>query len=52
MQEWPSVADTCIVGDRGQKIDPKAGRVVATIPGRDSGLAWAEGTLWVGQYRE
>ena len=37
-----------------QKIDPKTGRVLATIPapggGRDSGLAWAEGTLWVGQY--
>jgi glutamine cyclotransferase len=45
-----------IAGDRIQKIDPKTGRVVATIPapggGRDSGLAWAEGTLWVGQYRE
>jgi len=45
-----------IAGDRIQKIDPKTGRVVATIPapggGRDSGLASAEGTLWVGQYRE
>ena len=44
-----------IVGDRIQKIDPKTGRVLATIPapggGGDSGLAWAEGTLWVGQYR-
>src|ERR1700679_2177260 len=42
--------------DRIQKIDPKTGRVVATIPapggGGDSGLAWAEGTLWVGQYRD
>src|ERR1700761_9272727 len=42
--------------DRIQKIDPKSGRVLATIPapggGRDSGLAWAEGTLWVGQYRD
>src|ERR1700757_4159661 len=41
---------------RIQKIDPKTGRVLATIPapggGGDSGLAWAEGTLWVGQYRE
>jgi glutamine cyclotransferase len=41
--------------DRIQKIDPKTGRVLATIPapggGADSGLAWAEGTLWVGQYR-
>ena len=42
--------------DRIQKIDPKSGRVLATIPapgaGRDSGLAWAEGTLWVGQYQD
>ena len=42
--------------DRIQKIDPATGRVLATIPapgkGADSGLAWAEGTLWVGQYRE
>ena len=41
--------------DRIQKIDPETGRVVATIPapggGGDSGLTWAEGTLWVGQYR-
>lgn len=41
---------------RIQKIDPDSGRVLATIPapggGGDSGLAWAEGTLWVGQYRE
>ncbi|HKW47610.1 MAG TPA: hypothetical protein VJN70_09195 [Gemmatimonadaceae bacterium] len=40
---------------RIQKIDPKSGRVVSTIPtpggGGDSGLAWAEGTLWVGEYR-
>src|SRR5437868_15251272 len=44
-----------IAEDRIQKIDPKTGHVLATIPapggGRDSGLAWAEGTLWVGQYR-
>ena len=42
--------------DRIQKIDPDTGRVLATIPapgrGGDSGLAWAEGTLWVGQYRD
>ena len=42
--------------DRIQKIDPKTGRVLASIPapgrGGDSGLAWAEGTLWVGQYRD
>ncbi len=39
-----------------QKIDPGSGRVLASIPapgnGGDSGLAWAEGTLWVGVYRE
>ncbi len=37
-----------------QKIDPKTGRVLAAIPtpsGGASGLAWAEGSLWVGQYR-
>src|SRR6202451_2288917 len=42
--------------DRIQKIDPKTGCVLATIPapgrGGDSGLTWAEGTLWVGQYRD
>ncbi|HEV7136943.1 MAG TPA: hypothetical protein VGN43_09945, partial [Steroidobacteraceae bacterium] len=41
-----------IAENRIQKIDPKTGRVLATIPapggGGDSGLAWAEGTLWVG----
>ena len=45
-----------IAEERIQKIDPKSGRVLATIPapggGGDSGLAWAEGSLWVGQYRE
>jgi glutamine cyclotransferase len=45
-----------IAEERIQKIDPSTGRVVSTIPapggGGDSGLAWAEGTLWVGQYRE
>ncbi|MSU92577.1 MULTISPECIES: PQQ-binding-like beta-propeller repeat protein [Pseudomonas] len=45
-----------IAEDRIQKIDPSNGRVLRTIPapggGGDSGLAWAEGTLWVGQYRE
>jgi glutamine cyclotransferase len=42
--------------DQIRKIDPHTGQVVATIPapgqGRDSGLAWAEGALWVGQYRD
>lgn len=38
-----------------RKIDPKTGEIVATIPapgnGGNSGLAWAEGSLWVGQHR-
>jgi glutamine cyclotransferase len=41
---------------RIDKIDPASGAVVASIPapghGSDSGLAWAEGSLWVGQYRD
>jgi glutamine cyclotransferase len=43
-----------IAEDRIQKIDPATGRVLATIPapGGGSGLAWAEGTLWVGQHRD
>ncbi|MGE8096665.1 glutamine cyclotransferase [Pseudomonas fluorescens] len=44
-----------IAEDRIQKIDPKTGRVLATIPvpgGSNSGLTWAEGTLWVGEYRD
>lgn len=44
-----------IAGDRIQRIEPDTGRVVATIPapgGGNSGLAWAEGMLWVGQYRD
>jgi len=44
-----------IAEDHIHKIDPKSGQVVATIPapggGGDSGLAWAEGMLWVGEYR-
>jgi outer membrane protein assembly factor BamB len=44
-----------IAEDRIHKIDPKTGRVLATIPapggGGDSGMAWAEGSLWVGQHR-
>ncbi|MEK1875702.1 MAG: PQQ-binding-like beta-propeller repeat protein [Rhizobium altiplani] len=44
-----------IAEDRIQKIDPKTGEILSTIPapgnGGDSGLAWAEGTLWVGEYR-
>jgi glutamine cyclotransferase len=45
-----------LAGDRIQKIDPETGRVLSAIPapggGGDSGLAWAEGTLWVGQFQE
>jgi glutamine cyclotransferase len=45
-----------IAEDRIQKIDAASGAVVGTIPapggGGDSGLAWAEGSLWVGQYRD
>ena len=41
---------------RIDKIDPATGAVLASIPapghGADSGLAWAEGSLWVGQYRD
>ena len=45
-----------IAEDRIQKVDPETGKVLSSIPapgkGGDSGLAWAEGTLWVGEYRE
>src|SRR5262245_28428929 len=45
-----------IAQSRIQKIDPETGEVLGSIPapggGGDSGLAWAEGRLWVGQYRE
>jgi glutamine cyclotransferase len=44
-----------IAESRIHKIDAETGQVVSTIPapggGGDSGLAWAEGTLWVGEYR-
>ena len=62
--DMPSHAGTAFDGkhifqiaeSRIQKIDPDTGKVLATIPapggGGDSGLAWAEGSLWVGQYRE
>jgi glutamine cyclotransferase len=44
-----------IVEDRILKIDPRTGEVLSDIPapgkGGDSGLAWAEGSLWVGQHR-
>jgi len=44
-----------IFEDRIQTIDPKTGQVLATVPtpgGGCSGLTWAEGSLWVGQYRD
>ena len=45
-----------IAENRIQKVDPDTGKVLSTIPapgnGGDSGLAWAEGSLWVGVYRE
>jgi len=45
-----------IAEDRIEKLDPRTGQVLNTIPapgkGGDSGLAWAEGTLWVGQYQD
>jgi len=44
-----------ISGDRIQKVDPDSGRVVATIAapeGGCSGMAWAEGKLWVAQHRK
>ena len=43
------IAEGCI-----QKVDLETGRLLATFPAPgegDSGLTWAEGTLWVGQYR-
>ncbi len=45
-----------IADSRIDKIDPATGEVMASIPapghGADSGLTWAEGSLWVGQYRD
>jgi glutamine cyclotransferase len=43
-----------LADNRIRKIDPPTGAVVGSIPvpGGGSGLAWAEGTLWLGQYRE
>jgi glutamine cyclotransferase len=45
-----------IAEQRIDKIDPASGKVLASIPapghGFDSGLTWAEGSLWVGQYRD
>lgn len=44
-----------IGGDRIRKIDPASGAVLSSTPvpnpGDNSGLTWAEGSLWVGEYR-
>ncbi|MGV1795226.1 Vgb family protein [Rhizobium sp. A37_96] len=44
-----------IAEDRIHKLDPETGQILATIPapgnGGDSGLAWSDGSLWVGQHR-
>jgi glutamine cyclotransferase len=43
-----------LADERIQKIDPETGQVLATIPapvGGGAGMAWAEGSLWVAQYR-
>ncbi|CAM3480484.1 Glutamine cyclotransferase [Bordetella sputigena] len=44
-----------IAGERIQKVDPKTGAVAGSIPtpaAGCSGMAWAEGFLWVAHYRE
>jgi glutamine cyclotransferase len=45
-----------IAADKIHKLDPQTGKILATIPapggGSDSGMAWAAGSLWVGQSRE
>jgi glutamine cyclotransferase len=45
-----------IAAGRIQKVDPQSGAVLGSIPapanGGDSGLTWADGSLWVGHYRE
>ena len=45
-----------LADDRILQIEPETGKVVRSIPapagGGDSGLTWAEGTLWVGAHRD
>jgi outer membrane protein assembly factor BamB len=45
-----------LTGEVIQKLDARTGALLGTIPapgrGKDSGLAWHDGTLWVGQYRD
>jgi glutamine cyclotransferase len=62
--EQPSDAGTAFDGKhfyqitetRIDKIDAATGSLLKSIPapgsGSDSGLTWAEGSLWVGQYRD
>ncbi|TGY37028.1 MULTISPECIES: hypothetical protein [Stenotrophomonas] len=66
VRQWPLTCDAGtafdgthlyqIAGARIDRIDPATGTVLGSIPapgdGTDSGMAWAEGSLWVGQYRE
>jgi len=44
-----------IDGEHIRKIDPQSGKVMGTIPapgaGGASGMAWADGMLWVGLYQ-
>src|SRR6185369_5838470 len=41
---------------RIRKIDPRTGQILSTIPTQDlpgaSGMAWAEGSLWVGHFAD
>lgn len=43
-----------IADDQIRKIDPHSGKVIDTLPAPEgsAGLAWAEGSLWVGQYKK
>jgi sugar lactone lactonase YvrE len=45
-----------LVGGTIRKVDPETGQVLSTIPAPspegNSGLAWAEGSLWVGRGRD
>ena len=46
-----------LAGGQIHKIDAETGRVIATLPapggmGVASGMTWAEGRLWIGQYKD
>jgi outer membrane protein assembly factor BamB len=53
---WDGAQVWVAAGERLQAVDPDTGHVLRSIPapgkGKDSGLTWAEGTLWVGQYSD